>query len=342
MDEHRRRNPRATGRSTLEDVARKAGVSMMTVSRALRDTGLVSARTVERVRSAALELNYVPDPAARALASARSTSVAVLIPTVTNIVFADLLEAVHEVLQPLGYQPLIGNTHYDSRQEETLLRHFMAQRPAGILISGFDHTEATGLIIQASGVPCVHMMELSNDPGIFSVGFSQQHAARTAVEHLISSGRRKIAFVGASMDPRACQRHDAYVRALHAAGLLDEALDVFVSAPTSFRLGGELFGALLARRSDVDAVFFSNDDLALGALHQALRLGVGIPDDVAVIGFNGVEQSAVSIPPLTTIGTPRSEIGRQAALMLLRLIRKQAVERPSIDLGFELVLRESA
>lgn len=338
---HDKRN-RSTGRHRLADVASLAGVSLMTASRALRDTGQVSPELVERVRHAAAQLQYVPNPAAQALATSRSSSVAVLIPALTNAVFADLLEAAHKVLFPEGLQVLIGNTHYEPEQEEELLRNFLSYRPAGLLISGFDHTPETRGLIETSGVPCVHMMEIVDDAALYCVGFSQPDAARCVVDYLLGRGHRRIGFIGASMDPRARQRHAAYRATLAAHGLQDDTLESFVADPTSVGLGARLFQELVARRPDIEAIFFSNDDLAQGAMFEALRLGIRIPDDVAIVGFNDVEQSAISYPRMTTIRTPRSEIGTQAAQMLLDLVRGKPVRRRAVDVGFELIVRESA
>lgn len=315
---------------------------MMTASRVLRGTGEVSAELAKRVRQAAGELQYVPDPAAKALATARSTSVAVLIPALANSVFADLVEAAHKVLAPEGLQVLIGHTHYDPRQEEDLLRNFLSYRPGGLLVSGFDHTRETRRLLGASGVPCVHMMELAGDGATHCVGFAQEAAASKAVEYLLSRGHRRIGFIGASMDPRARQRHGGYRAPLIAQGLLDESLERFVPDPTAVHIGAELFRDLLRARPDTQAVFCSNDDLAQGALFEALRMGIRVPQEVAVVGFNDVEQSAIAYPRMTTVRTPRAEIGARAASMLLDLIQGRPVVRRVVDLGYELIVRESA
>jgi len=149
---------RATGRVTLNDVAHAAGVSPITVSRALRGERAVDAELVARVQAAATTLGYVPDPAARALASRHSTHVAVLIPLLSNALFVDLLEAVQRTLRPAGYQTLIGITHYDEGEEEQLLREQLQHRPAGLLVTGLDRSAATRALIANSGVPCVHLM----------------------------------------------------------------------------------------------------------------------------------------------------------------------------------------
>ncbi|WP_297911903.1 LacI family DNA-binding transcriptional regulator [Thiomonas sp.] len=336
------RSSRASGRATLQDVAREAGVSPITASRALRGTRGVHAELVRRTQAAAQKLGYVPDPAARALASSRSTQVAVLVPLLSNTLFVEVLDAVQRTLLPAGFQTLIGVTHYDVAEEEQLLRGFLPHRPAGLLVTGFDRTETARRLIHDSGVPTVHLMEVTSAPGIHSVGLSQAAAGRALTEHLLRSGRRRIAYAAAQLDPRVLQRAEGYRQALRAAGLYDPTLEWLSPAPSSIELGGVLLEQELARHPDVDAVFFCNDDLAQGALLKALQLGVAVPSRLAVAGFNDLPGSAQMLPPLTSVRTRRREMGLAAAEMMLALIRGEPLAQASIDLGFELVIRESA
>lgn len=332
---------RASGRTTLSDVARAAGVSPITASRALRGERGVAQDLVQRVKDAAQQLGYVPDPAARALASQRSVQVPVLVPLLSNALFVDVLDAVHRTLFPHGYQALIGVTHYDPVEEEQLLRTYLAHRPAGLLVTGFDRTEAARQLIAASGVPCVHLMEMTSAPGVYCVGFSQQDAGHAMTAHLLQRGRRRVAFVAAQLDPRTMQRAEGYRRCLRAAGLYDPRLELLSPEPSSIRLGGELLQELLRTRPEVDAVFFCNDDLAQGGLLAAQRLGLAVPGRVAIAGFNDLAGSAQMVPPLTTIRTPRGEVGQAGATMLLGLMRGTLEQPQCIDLDYELIVRES-
>lgn len=334
--------PRATGRVTLADVAQAAGVSPMTVSRALRGERAVDAGLVARVRSAALKLGYVPDPAARALASRHSTQVVVLIPMLSNALFVDLLEAVQRTLRPAGYQMLMGVTHYDPSEEEHLLREQLLHRPAGLLVTGLERHDATRALIAQSGVPCVHLMEASGTPGIYSVGFSQLEAGAEMTRHLLQRGRRRIAFAAAQLDPRTLQRLEGWRRELRAAGLYEPSLEWLNPAPSSMALGARMFEQIMGQQPAVDAVFFCNDDLAQGALLAALRLGVAVPGRVAIAGFNDLTGSDQMLPPLTTVRTPRAEIGTAAARMLLALMNGEAVATPCVDLGYEVLVRASS
>ena len=334
--------PRATGRVTLADVAKLAGVSPITVSRALRGERAVDPELVARVQLAVEQLGYMPDPAARALASRHSSHVAVLIPLLSNALFVDLLEAVQRTLRPAGYQTLIGITHYDIGEEEQLLREQLLHRPAGVLVTGMERSEATRKLIAGSGVPCVHLMEVSEVPGVYSVGFSQQSAGVAMTEHLLARGHRRIAFAAAQLDPRTLQRRDGWRQAMEAAGCFDPELEWLRADPSSLALGGEMFENIVRSGQAVDAIFFCNDDLAQGALLAALRLGVSVPGDMAVAGFNDLTGSDQMWPPLTTVRTPRAEVGTEAARMLLALMAGKPVPKPCVDLGYELVVRGSA
>lgn len=340
-------NPRrrGTGRVTLNDVAVAAGVSPITVSRALRGERAVDPALVARVQEAARRLSYVPDPAARALASQRSAHVALLVPMLSNALFVDLLENAQRTLRRAGYQMLIGVTHYDRQEEEQLLREQLQHRPAGLLVTGFDHSVGTRELIERSQVPCVHMMETASHappgPALYSVGFSQSDAAAAMTRHLLERGHRRIAFAAAQLDPRTMSRLAGWRQQMRESGLHDAKLEWLNPAPSSLALGSLMFEQIIATRPAVEAIFFCNDDLAQGALLAATRLRIAVPRKVAIAGFNDLTGSDQMLPPLTTVRTPRAEIGIESARMLIALMRGESVPQRSLDLGFEVVVRDS-
>ncbi|SDI09188.1 transcriptional regulator, LacI family [Pseudomonas delhiensis] len=336
------KHSRASGRPTLNEVAQRAGVSPITASRALRGVSSVAEALVLKVREAAAELGYVANPAARALASAQSHSVVVLVPSLSNQLFVDTLEAIHGVLRPQGLEVLIGNFHYSRDEEEDLIRNYLAYQPRGLLLTGFERTESARRMVEASGVPCVYMMDLDHSPGLHCVGFSQIAAGMAAAEHLLAGGRKRLAYVGAQLDQRTLLRGEGFRRALQKAGRYDPALELLTPRPSSVGLGGELFRQLLAAQPDVEGIFFGNDDLAQGALLEALRQGIAVPEQIAVVGFNDLPSSAYMVPRLSSIRTPREAIGRRAAETLLALIAGRPIAEPVQDLGFELMVRESS
>ncbi len=339
------KSQRATGRVTLSDVARAAGVSPSTVSRALRGERAVDPALIERVVAVSGKLGYVPDPAARALASQRSDHVAILIPLLTNTLFVDLLDAAQKTLRAAGFQTLIGVTHYDASEEEQLLREQLLHRPAGLLITGLDHNPATRKLMQHSQVPRVHLMDLPASDLVdapYCVGFRQTEAGAAISRHLLAQGRRRVAFAAAQLDARVMQRLYGWRIALQEAGVYEPTLEWLNPAPSSLALGGVLFEQIMQQRPAVDAIFFCNDDLAQGALMAALRLGIPVPSRVAIAGFNDLTGSDQMLPTLTTVRTPRARIGEAAAHMLLGLMRGEAPAQPQLDLGFEIVRRQSS
>jgi LacI family gluconate utilization system Gnt-I transcriptional repressor len=338
------RRLRSTGRITLADVARAAGVSPSTASRALRGARAVDPDLVARVRTTSDKLGYVPDPAARALASQRSDHIALLIPLLSNTLFVDLLEAAQSTLRQAGFQTLMGITHYDSREEEQLLQEQLLHRPAGLLVTGLDHSAATRQLIARSGVPCVHLMDLpgQTQSAPYCVGFRQVEAGAALTRYLLHKGYRRIAFAAAQLDPRVIQRLQGWRMALQEAGLHAPTLEWLNPAASSLALGAVMFEQIVQQTPAIDAIFFCNDDLAQGALLAAARRGIRVPEQVAIVGFNDLTGSDQMTPPLTTVRTPRSQIGEAAAQMLLALIRGEAVPQPLLDLGFEIVERASA
>jgi LacI family gluconate utilization system Gnt-I transcriptional repressor len=302
------------------------------------------------------KLGYVPDPAARALASQRSDHVTILIPMLTNALFVDLLEAAQRSLRAAGFQTLMGVTHYNTSEEEQLLREQLHHRPAGMLITGLDHSPSTQKLMARSKVPCVHLMDLPEELGPISsgdaerdampngpycVGFRQIDAGEAMTNHLLAKGKKRIVFAAAQLDPRVMQRLQGWRKALKARQMYDPSLEWLNPAPSSLALGGLMLEQIMKQNAAVDAIFFCNDDLAQGALLAAMRLGISVPQQVAIAGFNDLTGSDQMWPPLTTVRTPRAQVGEAAAQMLLQLIHGETPEHPQLDLGFEIVVRQS-
>lgn len=331
-----------TGKVRLTEVAKLAGVSPITASRFFRNPEALSAGKRERVESAARELGYVPDLAARALASQRTEVIGVLIPSLTNNVFSDVLRGIYDALQGSRYSIQLVNTRYSFLQEEKLLRLFQAQRPAGLVVTGINQTPDSRLVMEAMNCPIVQIMEIGPDPVDMMVGFSHNKAAFSAVSHLLARNYRRIGFLGARMDPRVQRRLEGYRDAMKAAGLYDPRLIITTPVPTSVSMGGMLFADLLTLVPDMDAVFCVNDDIALGVLFECQRRQIAVPDDMAIVGFNDLEFMAAAVPPLTSVRTNRYEMGRNAISMVMAAIDGERPEAPVIDLGFQLMVRGSS
>ena len=332
---------RKKGRTTIADVAAQAGVSPITVSRALREPARVSEPLRLRIDAAVQALNYVPDPHARALASARTNVVGVLIPSLTNTVFAEVLRGISDRAEQTDLQVQFANTRYSPVEEERLVRLFLSQSPAGLIVVGIDQAEAAAQMLRDAEQPVVQIMELGPDPFDMMVGLSQHDAGKAMTEHLLDAGYRRIAFLEARSDPRSNRRMAGYRAALAAAGLADDGLVVQTKIPSSVRIGCELLREIVNRRPDIDAVFCNNDDVALGALFECQRLGLAVPERIAIAGFNDFEMMAAAEPPITSVATERYEMGVTAMDMIAKTIAGEAPEQKVVDLGFHLCLRAS-
>jgi LacI family gluconate utilization system Gnt-I transcriptional repressor len=332
----------STGRVTLDDVALRAGTSSITVSRAFRKPDLVSEDLRESIYKIANELGYVPNRAASSLASSRSMNIAVIIPSLSNSVFVDTINGIEKVLRPKGYQMLLGVSHYSSDEEDALLRTYMAFDPDGIILTGLNYRDDMRRRIERARIPVVHMMEVSNNASLYCVGFSQEAAAEAMTVHLLKQGYKRIAFVASQLDARTLARNRGYRDTLIRAGAYDSNRELLVPEPSSIGLGGVLLERMLQQAPDCDAIFFCNDDLAQGALFACQRMRIEVPSRLAIAGFNDLPASAHIVPSLTTVATPRFDVGVKSAQMLLGLIEGQKPARTSIDVGFELKPRQSA
>ena len=325
----------------MDDIAQRVGTSAITVSRAFQRPQLVSEDLRTEIYKIANELGYVRNRAASSLASSRSMNIAVIVPSLGNSVFVDTINGLEKVLRSKGYQMLLGVSNYSSVEEDLLVRTYMAFDPDGIILTGFNHRDEVRRIVERSQVPIVHMMEVSNEPGIYCVGFSQEAAAEAMTAHLLSQGYKKIAFVASQLDERTLARNRGYRDTLIRAGLYDSNQELLVPEPSSIGLGCLLLERMIKQAPDCDAIFFCNDDLAQGALFACQRMGISVPGDLAISGFNDLPASAHVVPSLTTVATPRYEIGVKSAQMLLGLIEGQKPAKASIDVGFELKARQS-
>jgi LacI family gluconate utilization system Gnt-I transcriptional repressor len=335
-----RKTGRGSGRVTIVDVARVAGVSAMTVSRALKTPQLVQADARARIAAIIDQLGYVPNQAASTLASSQSKVIAVIVPSFTNAVFIETLSGIRDYLGLRGYQFLIGETAYSAETESRLIATYMRHAPDGFLLTGVDQLEGVRHQLLAHRVPIVRMFDLGKTPRDLSVGFSQHKAGYAMARHLAARGYEKPGFLAAQLDPRAMKRRMGFRRGLADAGLAP-GIEILTPEPSDVQMGAALLGKMLERHPDCDAVFCCNDDLALGALFECQRRGLKVPEHIAIAGFNDLPWSACANPAITTIVTPRYQIGYRAAQLLLDQIGGHPIPKTRIDLGFELALRAS-
>ncbi|TRD22271.1 LacI family DNA-binding transcriptional regulator [Palleronia caenipelagi] len=325
---------------TLRDVSEASGVSEMTVSRVLRNRGDVSAATRERVLAAAKELGYVPNKIAGALASSRVNLVAVVIPSLSNMVFPDVLGGITEVLDETHLQPVVGVTNYSPEREEKVIYEMLSWRPSGLIIAGIEHTDACRKMLAAADVPVVEIMDVDGDPVDSVVGISQRRAGRMMAEAIIKQGFERIGFLGTQMplDHRARKRFEGFTDALARAGL-EVADQEFYSGGSSLQKGRLMTEEMLTRTEDLDFIYYSNDMIGAGGLLYCMEQEIDIPGRLGLAGFNGTELLDGLPRHLATMDAGRAETGREAARIIAAradgaLTESRRIEiEPRIDYG---------
>lgn len=332
---------------TLRDVSEATGVSEMTVSRVLRNRGDVSEKTRQKVLIAAKELGYVPNKIAGALASSRVNLVAVIIPSLSNMVFPEVMTGINRVLENTELQPVVGVTDYQPEKEEKVLYEMLSWRPSGVIIAGLEHTDAARAMLNASGIPVVEIMDTDGKPVDAMVGISHRRAGREMAKAILKAGYRHIGFMGTKMplDHRARKRFEGLTEGLAKEGVEIEDR-AFYSGGSALAKGREMTKEMLERSPDLDFLYYSNDMIGAGGLLYLMEQGVDIPGQIGLAGFNGVELLDGLPRRLATMDACRQEIGRKAAELIASqlddnqdTIEKHITLTPTIDFGDTLKRR---
>ena len=340
-----KRKPRLGERAskiTVHDVARHAGVSESTVSRIMRNQGFVAEATRSTVMTSVRALGYVPNRIAGSLASLNSRLIGVVIPSLSNIVFPEVLKGVNAALDGTDHQAVISVTDYDVDREEVMVRGLLAWQPAAILIACYTHTDATRRMLENSGVRVVEMMDIDQPPIDLAVGLSHRRAGHAAGVHLLGLGYRRFGYVGHDWvaDVRARLRYDGLCQALAEAGLSVQA-HAMAEGSSSVAAGREQTARLRQMAPDVDVAVYSNDDMAVGGVFHCMAAGIKVPGSLAIFGFNGLEIGRELPQPLSTIRSNRFVIGQRAVEAILATpLRPDTPE--VIDTGFEVFRGETA
>jgi LacI family gluconate utilization system Gnt-I transcriptional repressor len=326
----------------MRDVAERAGVSTMTVSRVLNDPDRVSPEVRRRVEDAVRDIGYVPNRLAGSLSSNRSNVAGLIVPSIRNTLFSDTIQGISDVLRRNGHHLMVADSGYSPAEEEALVTAFIAQRVAGLMLHNTTHTPALRTLIRRSGVPVVENGMLTDDPLDMVVSYSNAGAARAMTLHLLRLGYRRIGLVTLPLlhNERSRERREGYAAALAESGL---AVDprIMLEMPPGLPSGCEAIIRLVEMSPSVDAVFFAGDVLAIGALLECQRRGWAVPGRVAIASFDDVDLLRQLNPAITTVRLPRLEIGRRSAEILLDRIRGRSAERIRVDLGFEIIQRGS-
>ncbi|WP_407650500.1 LacI family DNA-binding transcriptional regulator [Anianabacter salinae] len=304
---------------TLRDVSEASGVSEMTVSRVLRNRGDVSDSTRQRVLETAKRLGYVPNKIAGALASQRVNLVAVIIPSMSNMVFPEVMTGISAVLDETPLQPVVGLTHYKPEREEAVLYEMLSWRPSGVIIAGLEHTDASRAMLRGAGIPIVEIMDTDGEPQDAVVGISHRRAGREMARAIIAQGYRRIGFLGTKMplDHRARKRFEGFTEALAKEGI--EVTDQeFYEGGSALKKGREMTETILTRSPNLDFLYYSNDMIGAGGLLYCLDQGIDVPGRIGLAAFNGVELLDGLPRQLATMDACRAEIGRKAAEIIAR------------------------
>lgn len=345
-----RRSRRGAGGVKLTDVARLAGVSPITASRALNTPGLVSPATLARIRQAVEQTGYVPNMVAGGLASSRSRLVAAVVPTLVGPVFQETVQSLTQALEASGYQVMLGQTGYAESREDALLHAVMARRPDGIVLTGVLHSDGLRRRLAASGIPVVETWDLTPSPIDMLVGFSHESIGRDVANYLFGKGCRRAAVLSAD-DSRAERRYQAFAQEAVRLGMWGGdrspkgpcTVPIHrACAPTTVGAGRAGLAALLAAHPDIDALFCSSDSLALGVLLEAQARGICVPDRLAVIGLGDLEFAKDLTPALTTVRIDGTAMGRLAARLIVGRANGEEVPQRIHDIGFSIVERRSA
>lgn len=327
----------------LQDVARAAGVSLATASRALGSPQLVLPETRERVHRASTMLGYVPHGAARALASRRSRTIGAVLPTIDNPIFASATQAIARSLARASYTLLLASDEYDPRMELTATRALIERGVDGLVLVGLDHAPELFHAIEQASVPYELLWTLDRGRFHHCIGFDNREASARCVRHLLELGHRRFAVLSGELEhnDRARDRVAGARDALASRGIRLADARV-VETPFSLRGGREGLRTLWERlgRDGFTALVCGNDLIALGALIECAARGVRVPRDLSVVGFDDIELASESTPALTTMHVPSGDIGRIAAERLLARLEGKRVPRAHA-IEVELAVRAS-
>ena len=298
----------------MHDVAAAAGVSQMTVSRVLRGDGYVSEGVKARVAGAVAELGYIQNRMASVQRGVENPMIGVVLPTLKNAVFVEVLAGINDTLSKMNMRPVFGVSEYSVEQEEQLVRDMLSWQPSGLILAGMEHTDRLRSAVVQSGVRVAEIMDVDGQAISAAFGISQSRAGEEMADHLLEKGHRKFAYLGSQggSDLRAVKRLAAF-RARIEEGGGDIVYQEVSEQPSSMALGRELTSGCLNNIQDCDAIYYSNDDLAAGGLMHCISHGVSVPGDIALAGFNDLPFLSALPQRITTTRTPRYEMGEMAA-----------------------------
>ena len=326
---------------TLDDVARQAGVSTATVSRCLNSPERVVEKTRKRVMSAVEQLGYTPNFGARVMAAKRTFTIGAIIPTMENAIFARGLQAFQEELHRRGYTLLVSSSAYQPEIEEEQIRALVSRGADGLLLIGHDRDPEVYSYLQSREIPVLSAWVYLPDSGQPTVGFDNRESMRALAQQVIDYGHRRISLISGITkgNDRAAARMAGLRDALAANGLDPGAMPV-IETPYEIENGAVAFQTLMQAATPPTVVMCGNDVLAAGALRGAREMGLSVPGNVSITGFDDIELARIVTPQITTVHVPHREMGRKAAIALIDMVEKRGAGE-TIELKSTLQIRES-
>lgn len=316
---------------SIQDIARAAGVANSTVSRALRNSPLISVDVREQIQRIADEMGYMPNGIAQSLQNQRTDTIGLVVTTIADPFFTDVAKGVEEIAQAAGFSVFLSASHHSPSQEFAVIETFQRRRVDGIIVADSRISQNHVERLMRANVPTVLINgQTEETSGLYSVGIDDYQGAKVATEHLISLGHQRIGYIGVSNRPRSNrQRFEGYRDALLAAGAsFDPALVAIAPPENTFYEDDAVAGQALTQPlidQGITALFCYNDMLAIGVLLACRERGMVVPQQLSVVGFDDVALARYVTPPLTTVLQPQIELGQVAMQILLDLIH----ERPT-------------
>lgn len=330
------RKRKSSGKVTIADVAKKAGVGSMTVSRALRTPELVSEKLRVKIQNVVDELGYIPNKAAGALASGESKMIAVILPSLTDKSCSLFLPSFQQILNQKGYQLLLGYSDYSPELEENLLTTFMQSQPDAVILFGSLHKEKVHNLIETTSVPVIEVAELTTHPRYHCIGANHFEIGKACTKHLLHRGCKNIGFIGARGNHSVLQN---MLQGWQSA-LIENYLapDHFLTSPlaASLELGAEGLSKLLLRDPTLDALVCSHEEIALGALFECQRKLIKVPQDISIVCLDGSSACEHTYPKLSCAMINYSSMGKRTGEQLISLLNGSNPSGITIDVGFKL------
>lgn len=327
---------------TIKDVAKRAGVSISTVSRVINDSKPVTDEVKQKVLDVIKETGYIPNPLARSLVTKKSQLIGVIVPEVSDSFVNEILNGVEEVAKMYDYDILLANTYSNKEQELKSINLLRAKQVEGIVMICWKVEEDHINYIQNCGIPATYISKTARDYDIHTVSTSNLEATYDMTKYLINKGHEKIAFVMTSEDDTVLEmeRLSGYEKAL-GENNIDIDKNLIRYAGTTYEAGYARMKEMLEEGIIPEAAFVTGDEAAIGAINAICDAGYRVPEDISVAGFNDVKIAKMYRPKLTTVYQPLYDIGAVAMRMVIKLINKELLEEKKIELPYRIVERES-